>query len=189
MPQEKTPSDRVRRSKETVLRVTWELLNETGLSGLSVEEVARRSGVAKTTIYRHWPSRTELILAACSEITTDREPPDTGSLRGDLAAQLAHTAELLCTARWASVLPSIIDAAERDPELARIHGLIQQGHAASVRVILERAQRTRELPPQTDTATLIASLLGPLFYRRWFSREPLDGAFLARIIDTVIGPT
>src|SRR5215831_20773368 len=76
--------ERVRRSKEAILKVTSELLSETGFSGVSVDEVSRRSGVAKTTIYRHWPTRTALLLEACLQFAPRLQPPNTGSLRGDL---------------------------------------------------------------------------------------------------------
>jgi len=75
----------VRRSKEAVMAATYELLQETGLGGLTVDAVSERSGVAKTTIYRHWPTRSALVIDACSKLGTRREVPDTGSLAGDMA--------------------------------------------------------------------------------------------------------
>jgi Bacterial regulatory proteins, tetR family len=112
--------DRVRRSKESVLRATVELLTETGLGGLSVDEVARRSGVAKTTIYRHWPTRSDLVIDACSRITTELDVPDTGSFEGNITSLLTSIAKLLRTARWSSILPSIIAAAEHSCPLVRV---------------------------------------------------------------------
>jgi AcrR family transcriptional regulator len=112
-----------------VLTTTFELLGESGVGGFTVDEVARRSGVAKTTIYRHWPSREALVIDACSRITDEREVPDTGSLEGDVTAILTNISQLLWTARWSSVLPSIVDVAERDPEFADVHRRIQHGHA------------------------------------------------------------
>ncbi|MBE7209580.1 MAG: helix-turn-helix transcriptional regulator, partial [Gluconacetobacter diazotrophicus] len=73
---------RVVRSKERVLRETYRMLFEAGLGGVSVDEVSRRSGVAKTTIYRHWPTRSALVLDACSKMGTPEPPPDTGTLEG-----------------------------------------------------------------------------------------------------------
>lgn len=178
---------RVRRSRDRVLTTTFELLGETGVSGLTVDEVARRSGVAKTTIYRHWPTREALVIDACSRISAEQEIPDTGSLEGDLRAILANIAHLLGTARWSSVLPSIVDVAERDPEFADIHSRIQLGHAAPLREALERAGRRGEIPATADRSTMIAALLGPLFYRRWFSREPIDDQFVQTIIGVVVG--
>lgn len=178
---------RVRRSKERVLKTTVDLLTESGLGGFSVEEVARRSGVAKTTIYRHWPTRSELVIAACSQLTIEQHVPDTGSFAGDITAFLMGLAALLRTASWSSVVPSIVDAAERDPELAAIHRSIQIGHTAPLQAIIARAVRKGELPTSTDAVTMIAALVGPLFYRRWFSREPLDETFVNAIAQQIIG--
>ena len=89
----------MRRSKASVLKVTAELLTESGLGGVSVDEVARRSGVAKTTIYRHWPTRSDLLMEACSQLGTEQEVPDTGSVEGDISTLLTNLAELLLTAR------------------------------------------------------------------------------------------
>jgi AcrR family transcriptional regulator len=180
------PDDRVRRSKASVLKVTAELLTETGLGGVSVDEVARRSGVAKTTIYRHWPTRSDLLIEACSQLGTEQEVPDTGSLEGDISALLTNLAELLHTARWASVVPSVIDAAERDAEVAAIHGRIQRGHARPFQEVIARAKRNGEISPSVDSATMIAALIGPLFYRRWFSRESLDTRFVKDVVNRAI---
>src|ERR1700694_3172080 len=69
---------RIERSQQTVLTAAFELLSESGVGGFSVDEVARRSGVAKTTIYRHWPTREALVIDACSRITAEQKAPDTG---------------------------------------------------------------------------------------------------------------
>lgn len=177
---------RIERSKRAVMTSTVELLNEEGVGGFSIDEVARRSGVAKTTIYRHWPDRDALVLDACSQITEQQDVPDTGSLHGDLTLVLTHIAHLLHTANWTSVLPSIIDAAERDPAFAAIHQQIQRGHAAPLRAILQRAADRGEPLPSDDHATIVAALLGPLFYRRWFSREPIDAAFVEAVVTRAI---
>jgi AcrR family transcriptional regulator len=177
---------RVRRSRERVLTTTFELLGESGVGGFTVDEVARRSGVAKTTIYRHWPSREALVIDACSRITEEQEVPDTGSLKGDVTAILTNIGQLLATARWSSVLPSIVDVAERDPEFADVHRRIQHGHAAPLLEVIERAAGRGEIPATADRATMIAGLMGPLFYRRWFSREPIDKQFITRIVGNVV---
>ena len=131
---------RVLVSRERVLTATLDLLTETGLGELTIDDISRRSGVAKTTIYRHWANRSALVIDACSRMTDGAQaPPDTGSLEGDLRIILTDIADLLGTARWSSILPSIVDAAEHDPEFAGIHSRIQHGHAAPLRVALNRA--------------------------------------------------
>lgn len=178
---------RVQRSMKAVLAATFKLLAEEGLSGVTVDEVAKRSGVAKTTIYRHWPSRNALLLAACSNLGARPEAPDTGSFRGDLGALLTNMARRLRSERWASILPSIIDAAERDPELAEVHARLHADFMAPLYAIIERAKSKGELPRERDASHVVASVVGPLFYRRWFSRQPLDEAFVQGLVDAVAG--
>ncbi|MGC3992778.1 MAG: TetR/AcrR family transcriptional regulator [Propionicimonas sp.] len=185
-PAERVPDGRSQRSRRTVLTAATELLEAGGVGGFSVDAVARRSGVAKTTIYRHWPTREALILEACEGLDARYDVPDTGSLRGDLSAFVADIARMVTQAGWASVLPSIVDAAERSSEFAVMHSRIQRGHAAPVRLIVDRAIARGELPRGTDPAELAAALLGPVFYRRWFSREPLDASFVDAVVSRVV---
>jgi AcrR family transcriptional regulator len=178
---------RVRRSRVKVLDAAAELLLERGLAGASVDEITRRSGVAKTTIYRHWPTRGDLLRDACSSIGTPLQVPDTGSFEGDVTALVTSLAHLLRSEKWTSVLPSIIDAAERDPDIAAVYSRLQKGYSAPLLFIVQRAMKRGELPKPTDAATLVAALTGPLFYRRWFSREPLTSAFAKQIVRLVLG--
>lgn len=178
---------RVLLSRERVLSTTLDLLTEAGLGELTIDDISRRSGVAKTTIYRHWPNRSALVIDACSRMSDAEEaPPDTGSLEGDLRAILTNIAELLAGARWSSIVTSIVDVAERDPEFAEVHARIQRGHAAPLRRALDRAALRGEIPSIADRNAIAAALLGPLFYRRWFSREAIDAKFVHLVIRGVL---
>lgn len=178
---------RVQRSTKAVMAATLKLLAEAGLGGVTVDEVARRSGVAKTTIYRHWPSRSALLLAACSNISARPEAPDTGTLRGDLTALATSMARRLRSERWASMLPSIIDAAERDPEIADVHTRLHADFMAPLYTVITRAQARGELARGRDPSHIVAAVAGPLFYRRWFSRQPLDEAFVKAVVENAVG--
>ena len=180
---------RVQRSRKAVLAATLQLLAEAGLSGVSVDEVARRSGVAKTTIYRHWPSRSALLVEACSNLGATPQVPDTGSLKGDLTALATQMAGRLRSDRWATILPSVIDAAERDPELAEVQTRLHAGFMAPLYTIIERAQGRGELSRDCDPSEVVASVVGPLYYRRWFDRQPLDEKFVKSIVDNVVDRT
>jgi AcrR family transcriptional regulator len=177
---------RVARTREKVMATTFELLHAGGIGGVSIDEIARRSGVAKTTIYRHWPTREALVLDACAQIPDGQATPDTGTLAGDATAILTTIGELLARANWAGILPSIVDVAERDEHFAAVHRRIQQGHAAPLRAVVARAAARGELPDGADPDALVAALLGALFYRRWFAREPTDAAFVADLVATVL---
>src|ERR1700678_2457322 len=86
---------RVQRSKQVILTETYKLLSEGGIGGVSIDEGSRRSGVSKTTIYRHWPSRSALLLDACSKLGARPEIPDTGSLKGNVTALANYLAQQL----------------------------------------------------------------------------------------------
>ena len=182
----KALDERVRRSRAKVLGVTAELLFERGFGGASVDEISRRSGVAKTTIYRHWPTRADLLRDACSTISTPQDVPETGGFETDVTALMTNLARLLRSAKWTSVLPSVIDAAERSPDIADMYKTLQQSYSAPLKTVIQRAIQNGELPKGTDVAMLVAALAGPLFYRRWFSREPLTDAFAHQIVQHVI---
>jgi AcrR family transcriptional regulator len=182
----KLSDERVRRSRARVLGVTAKLLFERGFAGTSVDEISRRSGVAKTTIYRHWPTRTDLLRDACSTIGTPLDVPDTGGLEGDVTVLMANLVHLLRSGKWTSVLPSVIDAAERNPDIADMYSRLQEGYSAPLEFVIRRAMQKGELPNTTDVALLTAALTGPLFYRRWFSREPLTHDFVKQIVRLVI---
>lgn len=185
-PTVKPVDNRIQRSRAAVLAATAELLIERGYSGASVDEISRRSGIAKTTIYRHWPTRTDLLRDACSTIGTPLTVPDNGNLEADVVALMKSLARSLRYAKWTSVLPSIIDAAERDPQIAAMYSSLQRGYSAPFEEVLRRAVSKGELPKETDLSVVIAALTGSLFYRRWFSREPLTDALAQRIVRQVL---
>ena len=169
------------------LAAAYELLTEFGLSGVSVDEVSRRSGVAKTTIYRHWPSRTALLFDAVMQFAPRLQTPNTGSLRGDLTALALGLAQRLQTGRWSSAMPSIIDAAERDKEVAEFQSRTHAGMMSGFGAIAARARARGELGPNFDVSELTAAIAGPLFYRRWFSRQELDDAFVRGVVERALG--
>jgi AcrR family transcriptional regulator len=177
--------DRVERSKAAVLAATYELLSEVGLAGASVDEISKRCGVAKTTIYRHWPSRAKLLLDACSKLSTEFPAPETGTLRGDLTALATAIAQRL-ESNFATILPSILDAAERDPEIAVIFAQLHAGVLAPVLAVIEGAQQRGELPRKQRAGHLVARIVGPLFYRRWFAREPVDVEFVRSVVENAL---
>jgi AcrR family transcriptional regulator len=170
------------RSKAAILSSTVALLSERGYGGSSVDEISRRSGVAKTTIYRHWPTRTDLLRDACFTLGTPLDTPDDADLKTALTAVLKQLGSLLNSALWASVLPSIIDAAERDPQVAAMYSELQEEYSSVFRDLLAAAVVQGRLPKNTDVSVLTALLVGPLFYRRWFSREAVSDTFAEQVV-------
>jgi hypothetical protein len=85
------------------------------------------------------------------------------------------------------MLPSIIDAAERDPEIADVHTRLHADFMAPLYTVITRAQARGELARGRDPSHIVAAVAGPLFYRRWFSRQPLDEAFVKAVVENAVG--
>jgi AcrR family transcriptional regulator len=177
---------RVRHSKDVVMATTYALLSEEGLAGVTVDAVARRSGVAKTTIYRHWPSREALLLDACAQMGPHFDSPDAGSFPNDLRALAQRVVEQLLSGPYAAILVSLMDAAERNPDLAALLAAAQTKLVEAVRTVLARARDRDELHRLPDPSDVAALIVGPLLYRRLFSHEPLAEGFFRLVIDNVV---
>ena len=102
---------------KAILTAVIELLGEHGLQGLTIEAVAARAGVGKTTIYRRWKTKNELVLEAVGQLRPTGTPPDTGSLIGDLEALVEHQRSRLEATRLPRVVPRVLSEAMDDPEL------------------------------------------------------------------------
>lgn len=177
---------RVARSKAKVIDATLGLLTERGVTGTSVEAVVERSGVAKTTIYRHWPTRGELILDAIDACIEPAVVPDLGTLRADLHALIGGLCDALSSTRWAALMPSLIDAAERDPEFAEIHRRFATTRASPLHEVIRRGIERGELAGDVDVELLSDLLAGPVFYRRLVAGQPLDRASGERLVDRIL---
>lgn len=178
---------RVVRSKAAVLASAAELLAESGMNGATVDAVAARSGVAKTTIYRHWPDRDALLLDAVFAMAPPSEDPSSGDLRRDLVEVLSALASTLYDSDFGRTLPSLIDNASRDEDAARL--LAQFGHERRRAVcrILHTAVGEGELPAGSDVKLLHSLLAGPVFYE-WLAggRSRPSRRHLGQIVEQVL---
>jgi AcrR family transcriptional regulator len=173
---------RIARSRQAVLSAAAGLLAELGWGRVTIEAVSARSGVARTTIYRHWPDLQHLLAEALESVMDPCLDPDTGSLRGDLTVTLTGLARTLTKSATAGVLTSMIDAAERDPGIAELQRDFTSERRQASKRALERAAARGEIDPDCDFHLESALIAGPLFYRRMISREPLSDAFVDKIV-------
>ncbi|MFC4149849.1 TetR/AcrR family transcriptional regulator [Micromonospora mangrovi] len=183
---DRTTDPRVRRTRAAVITAALGLLTERGLAGTTIEAVAERSGVAKTTIYRHWDGQGALVLDAFDTVRRAPVDPDTGTLRGDLLDLVTGLAGALSTGPAAGLMFALIDAAERDPQLAALHRREAEARHAVILHAITRGIARGELPADTDPADVLDQLAGPLFHRRAVSGATLDAAFAERVVDGVL---
>jgi AcrR family transcriptional regulator len=174
------------RSEQAILNAALDLMAEHGVSGLTVDAVAARAGVGKQTIYRHWGSRARLVHDAIACTNDAIEQPDTGSLRGDLEALLGQVARFLANPASGGVFPSLLEAAERDPELAGLRAEHSEQKRAAFVVVLQRAAARGELADGVDVQAAVDLVVGPLFYRRLVAKGALGPKTLQRHLDLVL---
>jgi AcrR family transcriptional regulator len=184
------------RGKQLVAKVMAATIAEmarVGAEGLSIEDVAARADVNKTTIYRRWPTPHVLARQAmlcASEISS--APIDTGSLRGDLS-EWAHEFRRIATSPdMQTIIRMRFGAPARGRMSALTTDLEEKKHARS-RAILRRAVKRGELPRGADTELLHDVVLGALLYLVVFSRKHSDVKRLERavrlILDGALGPS
>jgi AcrR family transcriptional regulator len=169
----------------TVLRTTLEVLGQQGYAGLRVDDVAARAGVNKTTIYRRWPTRADLVVAALTSLATPPVAVETGHLESDLHATFMTATTLRATPVGRGVVRALI--AERgDPEVDRLVCEIRERHRAPARLVLERARRRGDLPRRVDTELLLDILTGTINTRLRECPDPLDPRWLRRVVRLVL---
>lgn len=170
-----------------ILDAATDAFIELGWDGLTIEGVAARAGVGKTTIYRRYSCRLDLLLAAVRRVSQGKDQaPDTGSLRGDLVALVESFVRMLTGSRSGRAVPVMVAAIARNPELAVAYTAFIAERRAVSAVPIERAIGRGELPIDVDIALLLDLLVAPVFYRAFVSREPADDAFVTNLVDTVL---
>jgi AcrR family transcriptional regulator len=172
---------------EAILDAAVDVFIECGWDGLTIEGVAARAGVGKTTIYRRYPSRVALLLAAAQRLAQEKSTvADTGTLRGDLVAVVENFLGMLTTSRTGRAIPVMVAATARNPELASAYtAFIAERRAASGQPI-ERAIRRGELPIDVDVSLALDLLVAPVFYRAFVSRDPIDETYVTNLVDSVL---
>jgi AcrR family transcriptional regulator len=163
-------------------------LQEQGYGALTIEGVAARAGVGRPTIYRRWPSKPALVVAALVHSTRLAVPmPDTGSLRDDLVAVQRHQVELMNSPESRRVTAGLVADLASDPELAESY--VSQylvPRRATVWQVLQRAVDRGELAADADFAFVYDLLMGPLFMRAVVWGQPLTPAAAQQTADVIL---
>jgi len=176
------------RTDAAILAATRELLAEGGVHHLTVEGVAARAGVAKTTIYRRWRSKDELALAVLLDMVTQIvEVPDLGDIRTELIALLDTAVRILGGTLMGRVMQGLASDLATDPTLGRSFRERVVGYRVSeVRRLLDRAVERGELRAGLDVDLVHELLFGPVYYRLLLSGGRLDDRLAERIVDAVL---
>jgi AcrR family transcriptional regulator len=181
------PARRSERSYRAIIDATKALLDERGFVATSIDQIARRAGVGKQTIYRWWPNKAALVLEAHAEQAAERIPiPDTGDLRGDLRAIGATFTHNLGDTVIGRVCVQLIGEAQVDEAFADAYrDVFVTARRAAVRELLERARTRGELRDDIDLELAMDMFFGPIWYRRLVRHAPLTPAFAHALADAL----
>ena len=179
---------RVARSHQTILRAALEELGDVGYGAITIESVAARAGVGKSTIYRHWPSKLPLIDAAFRTLHQQAAPDIvTGSPRERVERIVRHVAEMVSRKPFSSCLPALIDGAERNRDVRRFHYRFQREVRRPLVAAIASGVASGDLPSHVNPELAATALVGAIIYRRLMTSEPFRAVHASELVVTILG--
>ncbi|MGW0833370.1 TetR/AcrR family transcriptional regulator C-terminal ligand-binding domain-containing protein [Streptomyces prunicolor] len=178
------PGGRTARTRARILEATLHLVARDGIAALRYEEVAELADVHRTSVYRNWPDRDELVTEALLRYSGTVELEDTGDLRHDLVDYLVALGDLLSTTTGRA-MQRVIQSARENPEVALPVNRIFEQRLAALRQVVDRAVARGELPP-VDAYFLAEMLTGPVHLYVSRGLRPFTRAEAERITDVVL---
>jgi AcrR family transcriptional regulator len=175
---------RVDRTREAALCAVRELLVEEGWDAVTQSQVAQRSGVGRTTVYRHWPERIDLVREAMDfELSHTRDITLTGTLRDDLLTALEAIRYEMIEREGSKFLIAMVARSEWDPEVRELKKLLVERAIEALRGVLAGAVRDGRLAAGVSVEVSVAQLVGPMVMRRLVTDESLDQPLITDLVD------
>lgn len=168
-----------------ILETTLAVLEEKGYSDLTVDEVAERTKVAKTTIYRRWASKGALVAAAVATRVTPFIPPDTGTLEGDLLA-VATRAYAILSGDLGRIFAGLIGESQLDPDLREILLTSTRQRRQIYEAVVKRGVDRGELGKDVDVELLVDMIVGVLWNRMLITRAALRESLPHEIVQVIL---
>lgn len=160
---------------QAILDAAIAILAESGFEALTIEGIAARAGVGKTTIYRRWPNKDMLLVDAIAGLVTTEDPlPESGVIREDLIRVVRRIRDNYGAGPIGRVLPALLSAQLTRPEFCEaVRASIVEPRRAGVLALVERAVERGELRPGTDPNIVVDLVTAPIFYAQVvFGRLP-----------------
>jgi AcrR family transcriptional regulator len=158
-----------------VLSATLSELTESGYAALTVDNVARRAGVHKTTVYRRWKDRESLVADAVTELAGVRVPfPDSGDIGADLRALARSLVRFLASPAGEAVTALTLTDARRIQEVADARRRFFENRFTLAEPVIRAAIARGELPAGTDPAEVVRAVVAPIYLRILVTAEPIS---------------
>jgi len=175
-----------RGTRQKVRKTALALLIAEGVAGFTIDEISRRSGVAKTTVYRHWSSVHDLLIDTVAVQIEHLPTPDTGGLRSDLGTLFGLVLSMPEIADKRRMMFGLMQAATDDPPLREALNDLTRKRSETVRNILIHARDRGELTPGIDVDHAVDIVEGPIIYRYMIRGDAFDQRDLDAIIDMIV---
>jgi AcrR family transcriptional regulator len=160
------------------------IVAEHGIPGFTIDGVAKRSGVAKTTLYRHWSSANALLIHALDDMIKRVSTPNTGSIVGDLFEMLSAFQILSSDEAHCKLIADLTSASLTDPDLAAVKRSMMFERSRPLREIVSRAVSRGEIP-EIDLDLAMAFIEGPVLAHMIKSNQPLDPAMIPALVNLI----
>lgn len=179
---------RVTRSRAVVRAAAREELAAVGLGGFTIDGVAKRAGVGRSTIYRHWGDRLGLVRDAVASISPQPPRSDAGgSSRQRVQDLLRHLVQAMADPATSAWLVALVDAAQRDERVAAIHHADVERRRGALVEALRAVRDAGGARPDLDPEVAATCLSGAVVFRRLMTSEPMDPSEVAALVDEVVG--
>jgi AcrR family transcriptional regulator len=181
------PDPRILRTRQAVLEAATDLLVEGGPSAVTMDAIVTRSGVAKSTIYRHWASRDEVLVDVFSHCAPDLEVPDPAlsfedALRAFVGSIVTHFAD----PQWARIVPALLMLKAHALGVEDLEKRLEKNQSDAAAAVLKRGIDEGVLRAGLDVEEALAHLVGPVLFAQLTGSVALDHAFANRTVDVFL---
>lgn len=170
---------------EAIMDATVEILQEAGYTRLTVEGVAARARVGKTTVYRWWPTKSSLVIEAIKLRLVLPPPQPTGDSRADIRAVIQRMADTFGRPPLSQVLPALVIDLTHDPQSAEQLSLMLGPRRAAHAAMLYSAAGRGDLPHDIDAHALLDTVAGAILYRALMRGGPIS-ALVDQLTDLIL---
>ena len=178
---------RSEQAEHAIIEATLDLFAEQGFEGACIEAVAARAGVGKATIYRRWPNKEELLLAAFGSLKSPFPEPAGVSVRDDLLAMVKVMCADKADPRKARRYAMLLGDGDKYPRLvARYKETVIEPRRDAIRAVIRRGIQTGELRPDTDVEIAMMTLTGVIMAQEKSQDGTLDDDFATRLVDGLL---
>ena len=174
------------RTRARVYAAALDVLRHLGIGATTFDTIARQAGVARSTLYRNWASRDQLLYEAIEEQAPFPAPPPTDPTTARLESALAEIATALSATSWGWIFPAALAATDASPVLAEGYRRFMTTLRTTFTTIIAEGKKSGELPASLNNDEFTDALIGPLFYRHLIRKLPTDRTWIRHHIEQTL---